>query len=393
MGTSEPEKRHGDGPEISDEEWARFVREAEAGGGAPKEPSARARMVTERLRAQDQAAARRERRRWGRKAKPAGQQERRRTGPAWQETNGRAGKRRNVTSLVVVLALVGVAVVAVRPELVTDHLPDGGASDVAPLAQETARPTAAPSRDAFPDRPTLKDPFRGSPAVRWADGAAGIVPPEAKAVGGMSKEQVAHALRSTEKVLVAANLDPATLRGERPEEALELLDPLQESGRGRLEKALREPGERQDPLVMFSRFDPGHVRLVGDVVKTRGRMTFGKGDRSGEVRVHADYTFVYPLVKAEPGSTDVARSVVRRHLTFVLYDPAKVVSTQGKLNVLKWESSVGNSACGRDAGFYRPQFTEDLVGEPAPSGPAVDPYDRSRDLADMPQECGTVTRT
>lgn len=111
------------------------------------------------------------------------------------------------------LALVGVAVVAVRPELVTDNLPDGGESDVAPLAQETARPTAAPSGDAFPDRPTLKDPFRGSPAVRWADGAAGIVPPEAKAVGGMSKEQVAHALRSTKEVLVAANLDPATLRG------------------------------------------------------------------------------------------------------------------------------------------------------------------------------------
>ena len=39
------------GPSISDEEWERFLREAEAGTrSAPEEPSARARMVARRLR-------------------------------------------------------------------------------------------------------------------------------------------------------------------------------------------------------------------------------------------------------------------------------------------------------------------------------------------------------
>ncbi|UYQ63899.1 hypothetical protein [Streptomyces peucetius] len=390
MSKDEPEKQ-----QVSDEEWALFVRDAESGADAPKEPSARARMVTERLRARDAEAARQGGHRWGRKPKAPAQPPGWRTGPAWQEMNGTKARRKRVTSTVAVLALLGLAVVAIRPELVTDHLPDGGESDVAaaPLAPETARPTAAPSADPYPDAPTLKEPFRGSPALRWADGAAGIVVPEAKAVGGMSRKQVAHALKSVKDFLVAANIDPATVRGERPEAALEILDPLQRGGRGWLEKALREPDEEQDPLVAFSRFDPRDVRLVGDVVKTRGRMTFGKGDRDGEVRVRTDYTFVYPLVRAKPGSTEVARTVVRRQLTFALYDPARTASTPGKLFALRWSYYAGNHDCRTSSGYYEPEFTAELMTSPDPSGPVRDPYDRRGDLADLEDECGTVTRT
>ncbi|MBQ0986017.1 hypothetical protein KBZ10_16115 [Streptomyces sp. F63] len=62
-------------PPIPDEEWARFIEES-AGPGrarAPREPSARARMVTERLRRQDEAAAQRQGalRRWRRGGSPA----------------------------------------------------------------------------------------------------------------------------------------------------------------------------------------------------------------------------------------------------------------------------------------------------------------------------------
>lgn len=47
-------------PSIPDEEFERLVREAESGNGdsMPKEPSARQRMVTERLRQRDEDAAR-----------------------------------------------------------------------------------------------------------------------------------------------------------------------------------------------------------------------------------------------------------------------------------------------------------------------------------------------
>ncbi|MEU0087848.1 hypothetical protein [Streptomyces sp. NPDC006274] len=395
MSKSEPENQSGDGPGVSEDEWAAFLRDAEAGAGAPKEPSARARMVTERLRAQDAEAARQGGRRWGRKPRPAvAQPPGWRTGPAWQEMNGTTAPRKRVTSAVAVLALLGLAVVATKPELVTDHLPDGGESDVAaaPLAPEMARPTTAPPEDAFPDSPTLREPFRGSPAARWADGADGIVMPEAKAVGGMSRKQVAHALESVKSFLVAANLDPATLSGEHPKAALGMLDPLQKDGRGHLEQALAEPDEQDDPTLVFSRFDPDHVRLVGDVVKTRGRMTF-RADGDKGVLVSIDHSFVYPVAKAEPGATEVTRTIVRRAMTFALYDPAKVITTRGKLVVTQWAADVGNDACGEREGFFRPQFPSDLIGEPTPSGPAVDPYDRSREAVGVEDECGTVTRT
>jgi hypothetical protein len=255
-----------------------------------------------------------------------------------------------------------------------------------------ARPTTAPPKDVFPDSPTLKEPFRGSPALRWADGADGIVVPEAKAVGGMSKKQVAYALESVKDFLVAANLDPATLRGQHPKDALGMLDPLQKDGRGHLEKALAHPDEKDDPTLVFSRFDPADVRLVGTVVKTRGRMTF-KTDGDKGVLVSTDYSFVYPVVKAEPGATEVARTIVRRAMTFALYDPAKVITTRGKLVVTQWAADAGNDACGERKGFFRPQFPADLIGEPTPSGPAVDPYDRSREAVGDDHECGTVTRT
>ncbi|TJZ99893.1 hypothetical protein FCI23_44130 [Actinacidiphila oryziradicis] len=49
----------GEQPSLPDDVWEEFVHDTEASirDSAPKEPSARARMVTERLRQQDQATA------------------------------------------------------------------------------------------------------------------------------------------------------------------------------------------------------------------------------------------------------------------------------------------------------------------------------------------------
>ncbi|GAA3989995.1 hypothetical protein GCM10022384_42460 [Streptomyces marokkonensis] len=75
-----PDERSGDESRITDDRLDAFLREAAEGGGAPapKEPSARARMVTARLREQD--------------GTPQGW----RTGPAWQEMNGTRTRRRRV---------------------------------------------------------------------------------------------------------------------------------------------------------------------------------------------------------------------------------------------------------------------------------------------------------
>ncbi|CAL9548735.1 hypothetical protein SUDANB2_04387 [Streptomyces sp. enrichment culture] len=364
--------------ELPDDVWEQFTRDTERDirASAPKEPSARARMVTERLRRQEE-----------RGELPPGW----RTGPDPLGTNRRAGRRRKLWAVLGVPVAAAVVLVALKPSLLPgDPFGPHGPGDTAasPLPVETAAPTAPPG-GSTPRTPTLDEPFAGSPALRWADGAAGIVPPEAKAVGPVSKERVAQALELTKRLLVGANLDPRTVRGARPEAALAVLDPRQPKLLDDFDTALRSPSERNDPLTMFSRFDPDEIRPVGDVVKTRGRMTFEQGAGAGVV-VHADYTFVYPVTRAD-GRPEVARTIVRRVIDVELPDPTRYRVTSGRLSVKKYDEEIGNSACDVHDGYLHPRFPSDDPGR-EPTGPAIDPYDRSRGIDDG-GPCGTVTRT
>ncbi|WP_416985750.1 hypothetical protein [Streptomyces sp. T028] len=371
-----------DGSSISDDELQAFLQESERGAAAdvPKEPSARARMVSERLRQQD-----------ARGELPPGW----RAGPGLGEMDRRAARKRRLWVVLGVPVVIALAVVAMRPSLLPGDPFGAGEPEAvseSPLAPETAAPTGAPD-SVDPDTPTIDRPFAGSPALRWADGAAGIVVPEATPVGSLSKAQVEQALTQTRKLLVDANLDPATLRGERPETALAVLEPRQTDLLELLNTALSKPDKNHDPLLMFSRFDPDELRLAGDVVKTRGRMTFKAGENASVV-VHADYTFVYPLVQTGEGATEVSRTIVRRVLDVELSDPAKYVVTPGKITVLKYDQNIGNSACDVYDGFLHPQFSTGETEGATPTGPTTDPYDRSQDLAeDSEESCGVVSRT
>ncbi|WP_345660685.1 hypothetical protein [Streptomyces venetus] len=365
--------------EIPDDVWEQFTRDTERDirASAPKEPSARARMVTERLRQQD-----------ARGETPPGW----RTDSARQERNVRTARRRKVWAVVGVPVAIALALVALKPSLLPgDPFGTGEpqAADISPLPAETSAPTAAPGASDS-ETPTLDEPFAGSPALRWADGEAGIVLPEAKAVGAVSEGRVEQALKLTKKLLVGANLDPGTVRGARPEAALSVLEPQQPGTVDDLETALRSPSEEHDPLTLFSRFDPDQVRLVGDVIKTRGRMTFGKGSHGG-VAVHADYTFVYPVMRAD-GSTEVARTIVRRAVDVELPDPARYRVTAGRLILLKYDEEIGNSSCDVHDGYLHPAFPSSRDEGAPPTGPTTDPYDRSRSL-DNDDACGAVSRT
>ncbi|MER5197227.1 hypothetical protein ACWD3J_27025 [Streptomyces sp. NPDC002755] len=375
----------GSGGSISDAEWAKFVQESERGipASAPKEPSARARSVTRRLREQE-----------SRGEKPGGW----RTTASLQEMEERASRRRRrrwaFLGLPVVAAL---ALVAMRPSLLPGNLFSASDPQAAvsapPLPAETAAPSAAPD-SVDPERPTLARPFAGSPAARWADGEAGIVLPKATPVGSFSKAQVERALEQTGKLLIDANLDPATLRGGRPETALAVIDPQQTDLIELLNTALSKPDKDHDPLSMFSRFDPAELRLAGDVVKTRGRMTFKASKRSSVV-VHADYTFVYPVMRiGKDATTEVERTIIRRVLDVELYDAAEYIVTPGKISVTKYDEEIGNSACDVYDGYLHPEFsTTEPTGAPA-TGPTSDPYDRSQSLDEKREAgCGVVSRT
>jgi len=181
-----------------------------------------------------------------------------------------------------------------------------------------------------------------------------------------------------------------------------VLDPKQPELADDLRSRLRKPGKGHDPLRFFSRFDRDEVRLVGDVVKTRGRTTFEAG-RDGAVDIHTDYTFVYALAPADPDSTEVVRTIVRRVIDLRIADPAKYRVTPGRLAVVRYDNDISNSACSVYDGFLHPRLASaDPTGAP-PSGPATDPYDRSRDIGDDSgdesgdgsgeEPCGTVSRT
>lgn len=122
-------KNDHDRPGISDEEWARFMAQAAQGAGdAPKEPSARARMVTERLRATQGQ-------------EPPGW----RTGPA-PRVRRRPGR---LGAVLAVLGIAGLALIAVRPELVIDRITGKTAAreEAAKAARSRRRPSArAPRR-------------------------------------------------------------------------------------------------------------------------------------------------------------------------------------------------------------------------------------------------------
>lgn len=362
---------------MSEEEWERFLRESVAGAAqAPVEPSARAREVERRLRE--------------RSGQPEG----------WRTYAPARPRRRTgwyVTGLVAAVALL---VVSLFPQQVVGWFGgDDGAQDGAPLAAETEGPREAPGAEADL-RPTLAEPFRGSPAARWADGTAGITVPPAKATGWMNAAQVAHALRQSRDFLVAAGLDSRVLRGERPTKAIALLNPHQKDVQEYLRTALSSaaPAPETDPLLLFSRFRPEQARLVGDVVKTRGRLTYREGKR-GAVEVTADVTFVYPVTAAGDGGreAEVVRTIVRREVVMSWDDPAEVITEPGTMSLVSYALDMTNGGCSAPTGYFVPPFGT-AGDQPADKAHRVDPYDRSKpiDTSDGTapgDDCATATRS
>ncbi|MEV6378763.1 hypothetical protein AB0M31_05000 [Streptomyces sp. NPDC051773] len=359
------------GESISDEEWERFLREAEAGSkDAPEEPSARARMVAGRLRDEPAPAP------WRSHQPP-----RRRRGKGWY-----------VVGLLVAVALL---VVAVAPGRVVGWFAGEGGEST-PLAVESERPDQPPPTEAAALRPTLKQPFRGSPAARWGDGTAGLGLPEARATGWMSKKQVAQALEESRDFLAASSLDAGVLGGERPKKAIALLNPHQRDVQDYLATAFRSPSREDDPLLLFSRFEK-RVRLVGDVVKTRGRITYREGKR-GAVEVTTEVTYVYPVVRAEAGSDEVARTIVRREVVMSWDDPAKIITEPGTFSLVSYKVDTTNGGCDNHTGYFTPEFDSDRDGSPSGDGPALDPYDRSTTMDERLRQsdeetCGTASRS
>ncbi|MEU5980000.1 hypothetical protein [Streptomyces sp. NPDC047315] len=358
----------GSGP--SDDEWDRFLKESVEGtANAPREPSARSRIVARRLREEPEPPA-----------------------PWRAHAPARPKPKKKRWLAVALVVALGLFVVALLSGRVADWFGSDGTGGQ-PLAMESERPTGAPPREAAA-RPTREEPFRGSPAARWGSGTAGITMPAAKATGWMNQTQVQQALHQTRDFLAASNLDPAVLRGERPTRAIALVNPHQKDVQDFLSTSFAAPDDENDPLLLFSRFD-GRARLVGDDVRTRGRISYAAG-KDGALRVTTDVTYVYPVTPAS-GGDEVTRTIVRREVVLDWNDPKKVITEPGTFSLVSYSLDMTNGGCGPTTGYLTPQFAAERSIEQG-SGPEVDPYDRSTSIPERTrnsrdEECATATRS
>jgi hypothetical protein len=108
-------------PSIPDEAWEAFQQESEGPArlAAPKEPSARARMVTERLRREDEAAARgqgRVRRAMRGKRRSAAVRAEPDGWRAWPSGQQRQARRRRLRGLAWVLVAIVAVLLIMNPE-------------------------------------------------------------------------------------------------------------------------------------------------------------------------------------------------------------------------------------------------------------------------------------
>ncbi|MEV8586065.1 hypothetical protein [Streptomyces sp. NPDC051180] len=351
-----------DGTPVPDEVWQEFLRTS-AEGDAPREPSARAREAAGRRRSEHPEPT------------------------AWRTHRPARPRPRKGLYVAGFVAAVALLVVAVDPGGLVGR--PGGDPAGKPLAQESQRPDQAPPAEPG-GRATLAEPYRGSPAARWANGTAGIAVPPAEATGWMTRAEVERALARTRDFLAASNLDPAVLRGGRPDRAIALMNPHQQDTRTFVTTALRTPGKDADPLLLFSRFDPAQARPVGDVVKTRGRLAYREGPR-GALEVTADVTYVYPVAPAG-GGDEVVRVIVRRETVVSWDDPAEVVTRAGTFTLLSYKTDTTNGGCGNVTGSFRPEFGGGGSGA-APDGETVDPYDRTQPIGEGRAGCGRATRS
>jgi hypothetical protein len=288
-----------------------------------------------------------------------------------------------LSGLVVLLGLV----ISLSPDMLGDPGPGDTPSPRYGEAPTVARadPVLTPIVDggAEPELPRLADPFAGSPAAAFADGEAGLVMPAAKALSGLTEEEVGAALTRVRRLLTAAYLDPATLRGRKPDAFVKLLDPGQRKWFARhLDKA----GTPDTRTWVFS-LDRRTAEPNGDTVKVDGETTItaargGAGAVKGRkgVTIKADYLFVYAV--RPPGDQVTTMRVVAHYAVTI-----SAYRDGGRLVI--WVDDIMRSTSGtrcdvRGAagdGFVHP----DLPGsqrEAEPSGTPIDPYDRKKNEAE-----------
>jgi len=303
----------------------------------------------------------------------------------WALETGRPAPVPKKSVLPAVLAVAGVAAVAVAAAFVL-HLgplasssaataPDGtgSTSTTATPTGATVTPTPIPSASDDGTDPTVVAVFQDSPAKSWPIGAAGVVPPKPRQVGVYRPVQVAAAYDVVIRYLRAAMLDHRVVYKGKLDTVLAAtgtdtatwLKAQQKLGT----KTKGAKGIHWDSVA--NRFHIGDWKAAAEI-RAKGRM-YATQVKDGTLEVHFVYVAAYWLVPAKGGA---ARTIAIRRSGSMLFagnGPNRV--TQPSFGGAGYTSSA--SVCG--AAWPFPDFVEAWVdpGEAkvvSPS-PADSPYD------------------
>jgi len=286
----------------------------------------------------------------------------------------RRGGRLAAALLAVALLLVGGVLVWLRFGHTATS--SDGSAPVPDTALGSILGTIAPG-DLFAG--ASADPFLGTPANDWADGAAGIVAPPAEPVGGFTAAQVAAAYATTGELVVAASLDKPTLLGGQPAALERLLTARQ---RAAFTAGLGAHGVGKDGRPLSTRswvasFAPGTAQLDSGVIKVSGTMNAVAVTESGRqvLRVEVNYSFVY-AVEPPHNTTDWSRVVTRQDGSV---DFARWDDPHGALE--PWDKTVvdplSGVACGPADGYIHPAYPSNGSITAEQSRLVIRPYSRA----------------
>ncbi len=239
-----------------------------------------------------------------------------------------------------------------------------------PAAKLSAQPLGQAATDGPP-----ADPFAGTPAASWADGAAGITIPAAKAHGPYTAAQVRSAYQTTRQLLIAANLDWPTLRGRNPAAFEKLLTAPQRKTflAGLHTTKVNKDGTDANTRGWITTFAPGSTKFVTTVIKVHGTMTASAVRESGSpvLRITVDYLFVYAV--EPPGDpADWMRVVQQASGTVEFGNWAGAAGTFDP-----WYDIGGGTSgvrCDLHDGYVHPNYPVGPPDTSHPTGKPVNPY-------------------
>ncbi|MEU4231445.1 hypothetical protein AB0F17_44730 [Nonomuraea sp. NPDC026600] len=284
---------------------------------------------------------------------------------------GRAGRGLLATVAVITVIAAAGAVVAFRPDLLSPSVRPAG-----PVPEETQPVMAAPAatgvQTAAPGEETAADPFAGSPAEKYADGAAGFVMPKAKALGGVSKKEVAKALDRTRDLMAAAYLDHKTLMGGKPSAFMKLLDREQRAWYRKNLDLRKKDKDDFDSRGWVISFAPKTARLSTDVIKVSGRTTLAKARKYGRsgALLKLNHLVVYAVHRPGQPATTIRLVAHPTGSVFVYREAGELV-----LLLENWGHSSTPARCDVDDAFIHPSYADSAPDAVGASGPPSDPYD------------------